>query len=191
MWYVTAVVWIAVMVFIISRYNRKQRQRGAERATQMAALLADLKANPRAALDAVDKPVAPVTAAANPEFSKKQRLLPQRIALLYYVFRTGLPDHEIFAGLALGDVLDVASTAAGAPREQLARRLAQQRLDLVVCTKQLEIIAAVVVSNAVPGPLAEGVQFATQCLQAAGVRVVSVDPAALPRHHQVRSLIYG
>ena len=96
----------------------------------------------------------------SPEFSKKPRLLPQSTALLYYVFRTGLPDHEIFAGLALGDVLDVAPAASGAQREQLLRRLAQQRLELVVCTKQLEVVAAVVVRDSASGARIQRRQFA-------------------------------
>jgi hypothetical protein len=118
-----------------------------------------------------------------PQFGRKRRLLPPPIALLYFVFRTGLPDHEIFAGVALDEVLDI---EAGL-REPLTRKISQQRrLDLVVCTKQLEVVAAVIVSAA-----DDGEQFAGQCLQAAGVRVVRVDPAAPPRHHQVHALVYG
>lgn len=185
MWYVIGLIWIVAMAGIIMSYNRKQRRRSAERAGQMAALLADLKANPRAVLDAIEKPAAPVASPAAPEFRKKQRLLPQSIALLYYVFRAGLPDHEIFSGLALGDVVDVAAPNGTQP-DLLLRKLAQQRLDLVVCTKQLEVVAAVIAQDS-----AQNVQFATQCLQAAGIRVVSIDPAAPPRHHQVHALIYS
>jgi len=193
MWYLIGLVWIAAMVFIVTRYNRKQRKRSSERTVQMAALLADLKANPRAVIDALEKSAAPPTpaAAAVAEFSKKPRLLPQSSALLYYVFRTGLPDHEIFAGLALTDVVEIATALSGLPREQMERKLVQQRLDLVVCNKQLEVVAAVLVRNFTPGPQAEGEQFATRCLQAANIRVLSIDPAAPPRHHQVHALIYG
>ena len=190
MWYLIGLIWIAAIVGIVAAYNRKQRQRGAERGAQMAALLKDLKANPRAVVNAIDKPAAPVVAPASAEFSKKQRLLPQPIALLYYVFRTGLPDHEIFAGLGLSDVLDATPALSGASREQMQRKLAQQRLALVVCTKQLEVVAAVLVRNPAQGPPAQDEQFATRCLQAAGIRVLSVDPAAPPRHHQVHALIY-
>lgn len=191
MWYVIGLVWIAAMVGIVYAYQRKQQRRGAERAREMAALLADLKANPRVASGAANITVAPVAAAARPEFNKKPRLLPQATALLYYVFRTGLPDHEIFAGLALSDVLEVAAGASGMQREHILRKLGQHRLDLVVCTKQLDVIAVVVGSNSAPGAQITDAQFANRCLQAAGVRVVSIDPAAPPRHHQVRTLIYG
>lgn len=186
MWYVIGLIWIVVMVGIISTYTRKQRRRASERAQHMEKMLAELKANPRAPADAA---AAPTAAVPVPQFSRKPRLLPQPVALLYYVFRAGLPDHEIFAGVALDEVLDIAVPGPAGPREQLLRKLAQQRrLDLVICTRQLEVVAAVVLS----GPAADdGGQFVTQCLQSAGVRVVRVDPVAPPRHHQVHALVYG
>ena len=192
MWFVIGLAWIALMAGIVVAYNRKHRRRSAERSSEMAKLLADLKANPRAAVDAVAATTGPGTAPPNPQFSKKQRLLPQPTALLYYVFRAGLPDHEIFAGLAVADVLDVVPAAGGAPSAQpLPGRLAQRRLDLVVCTNQLEVVAAVVASGSAEARQADDARFLTQCLQAAGIRVVTVDPAAPPRHHQVHALIYS
>ena len=181
MWYVAGLIWIAVMIGLFYTYNRKQRRRGGERAQQMEKMLAELKANPRAAV-ALD----PAPAGGAPRFSRKPRLLPPATAVLYYVFRTGLPDHEIFAGVALDDVLEVAAPTSGAPREQLANKLGQPRLDLVICTKQLEIVAAVLV-----GVGDARAKFADDCLQSAGIRVVRVDPAAPPRHHQVSALVYG
>jgi hypothetical protein len=157
----------------------------------MEKMLLELKANPRAWVDA-DTVAAPAAAVPVPQFSRKPKLLPSPVALLYYVFRTGLPDHEIFAGVALEEVLDIAAPAQAEPREQLLRKVTQQRrLDLVVCNKQLEVVAAVIVAAPVTGAADGTEQFASQCLQSAGVRVVRVDPAAPPRHHQVRALVYG
>jgi hypothetical protein len=192
MWYLVGLVWIALMVGIITAYTRKQRRRASERAQHMEKMLAELKANPRALADAADTVTAPAAAAPVPQFSRKPRLLPQPVALLYYVFRAGLPDHEIFAGVALDDLLEVGTQAHAGQREQLLHKLSQQRrLDLVVCTRQLEVVAAVVVSGPVAGAADDSAQFASQCLQSAGVRVVRVDPAAPPRHHQVHALVYG
>ena len=189
MWYVIGLAWIAVMVAIIAKYTSKQRQRANERAQHMEQMLAELKANPRAGVDA---DTAKAAAVRVPQFSRKPKLLPPPLALLYYVFRTGLPDHEIFAGVALDEVLDIAASAQAGPREQLLRKVSQQRrLDLVVCTRQLEVVAAVIVAAPVAGTADGGEQFASQCLQSAGVRVVRVDPAAPPRHHQVHALVYG
>jgi hypothetical protein len=191
MWYVIGLVWIAVMVVIIAKYTSKQRQRANERAQHMEQMLAELKANPRAGVDA-DTAKAAAAAVPVPQFSRKPRLLPAPVALLYYVFRTGLPDHEIFAGVALDEVLDIAATAQAGQHEQWLRKVTEQRrLDLVVCTKQLEVVAAVIVAAPVAGAADGSEQFASQCLQSAGVRVVRVDPAAPPRHHQVHALVYG
>jgi hypothetical protein len=190
MWYVFGLVWIAVMVAIVLRYTRKHRHRASERAQQMESMLVELKANPRAFADVEPVP-AQTAATVVPQFTRKPRLLTPQAALLYYVFRTGLPDHEIFAGVALDEVLEVdAAQAQGGTTEQVRRKLAQQRrLDLVICTKQLEVVAAVLVGTASAGENAEN--FTRQCLQSAGVRVIQVDPAAPPRHQQVHALVYG
>ncbi len=189
-WYLVTLVWLAVVGGIIYNYTRKQRARANERAQDMAKALVELRAT--ANLRAVDEtPVVPPAAAAPvPEFSRKPKLLPQPAALLYYVFRTGLPDHEIFAGVVLADVLDVAADAPAAQRTTLQRKLEQQRLDLVVCTKQLEVVAAVLIDGDQAASSESG-QFAQRCLTAAGVRLVRVNPAAPPRHQQVHQLVYG
>ncbi len=190
MWYMIALVWIVIMVAIVSTYTRKQRRRKTERAQHLEKMLGELKANAKLAGPALEMPENP--AAAVPRLSRKPRLLPQSTALLYYIFRTGLPGHEIFAGVALDDMLDVAANASPGQRELVLHRLSQQRLDLVVCTKQLEIVAAVVVSNAATAPAAaDSEQFVGECLQSAGIRVVKINTAALPRHHQVHALVYG
>ena len=191
MWYVIALIWIALMIGIVATYNRKHRQRTTERAEKMAALLQDLKSNPNVQVPKDATAETPAVAAAGPEFSRKPRLLPQSTALLYYVFRTGLPDHEIFAGHTLADVLEIAPTLASPQREQMLRKLAQQRVDLVVCSKQLEVVAVVFMRDAANGPQADDYGFVVQCLQSAGIRLLRVDPAALPRHHEVRALLYS
>jgi ribosomal protein S11 len=187
LWYVLGIAWIAVAVGIFVVYNRKQRERGAARAAQMAALLAEVKGHSKTAPVAAAVTVA--VGATGPEFSRKQRLLPQPAALLYYVFRAALPDHEIFAGLALRDVVEVAGTTSAAQREQLLHKLAQHPLDLVVCNKRFEVVAVVVGNSA--RAQGDGAQFALECLQAAGLRVVSIDPARPPRRQEVHALIYG
>ena len=187
MWYVIGLIWIALIVGLVAVYNRRQRQRNAAGAEKMAELLADVKPAPAAGMSTRVAAVAPVAPAAGAEFRKKQRLLPQSTALLYYVFRTGLPDHEIFTGLALADVVDAGPASAMTGPEQLSKLLAR-RLDLVVCTKQLEVVAGVVIGGGAGGLNDDAVAHA---LRAAGIRMVRIDPAAAPRHHQVRELVYG
>ena len=191
MWYVIGLIWLVLIVGVISVHNRRQRQRNAGRTEKMAVLLAELKSKPPPDRRASEQAAGPVVPAANADFRKKQRLLPQSTALLYYVFRTGLPDHEIFTGLTLADVLEAAPASSMSEPRRLEKLLAQ-RLDLVVCTKQLEVVAGVVIgapTNAARGGGTE--DNLGQCLQAAGIRIVRIDPAAAPRHHQVRELVYG
>jgi hypothetical protein len=190
MWYVIGLIWIVLIVGIISVYNRRQRQGNAGRAEKMAALLADLKSSSAAGMSTSRATAAPVAPAVGGGFRKKPRLLPSSTALLYYVFRTGLPDHEIFTGLTVADVLDAGPASSMTEPEQL-RKLLAQRLDLVVCTKQLEVVAGVVIGAGADGVSGSGVDFIANSLQAAGIRMVRIDPAAAPRHHQVRGLVYG
>ena len=198
MWYVIALIWLALIVGIFWAYRKKLEKHASERAKQREALFSEFKINPNAAvalMPGVAVQAAPAQSDPSPVagFGKKQRMLPQADALLYYVFRTGLPDHEIFANLTLADVIDIDPTVRGFEREQKARRLAQQRLDLVICTKQLEVIAVVMINRSAPLDTlhAANARFAKDCLQTAGIRLVSVDPATPPRHHQVRELVYG
>ncbi|MDB5809135.1 MAG: hypothetical protein JWN94_1257 [Betaproteobacteria bacterium] len=195
MWYLIALVWIAVMVVIVLRYTKKQRRRASERAQHMETMLVELTASAQADAAAFAAETAATAAiakaAANPDFRKKPRLLPQPAAVLYYVFRAGLPDHEIFAGVALTEVLELAAGIHAGRREPLQRKLAEQRLDFVICTKQLEVVAAVIVRPQPPAGAANEKPFLDECLQAAGVRLVKIDPVSPPRHHQIHALIYG
>lgn len=194
-------IWVALIAGIVWSYRRKKAQRDAERATQFDVLYTDLKLNRGAAAPApvVDAPAAalPVTTAPAPEsvgeYCRKPRLLGQPDALLYFLFRTGLPDHEILANVPLCDVVEVADSLRSFEREQKVRRLAQIRLDLVVCTRQLEVMAVVMISRdgLQDAAQAENTRFAGQCLRTAGIRLIRVDRTALPRHHQVRDMVYG
>lgn len=202
MWYLIGLVCLALIAGLFWSYNKRREKHEAERAMQAAELLAALRAKRNPVADTVadtettaaEVPVAVAPAAAPaPELVKKQRLLQQSKALLYYLFRIGLPDHEIFANLTLADVIDVAPAAQAYEREQKTRRLAQLRLDFVVCTKQLEVVAAVVINDSAPPDTAqtENSRFTEECLRIAGIRLVRIDAAAPPRHHQVRELVYG
>jgi len=195
MWYVIGLIWLAMIAWVIWSYHQKQQKREAEQARRFNALLADaqLKPAPPAAGSAVNAATVARSSTPLPEFCKKQRLLPQTQALLYYVFRTGLPEHEIFANLTLADLIELEPAARGYEHEQKVLRLARERVDFVICTKQLEVVAAILLDRAaVPDAVQAGnARFAEECLNGAGIRLVRINPAAPPRHHEVRKLIYG
>jgi len=195
MWYVIVLIWLALVVGLVWAYRRKRERYAAARDKQLEALLSEAKLNliSGAANGAASQvAIAKVHSTPIPEFSKKQRLLPKAGALLYYVFRAGLPDHEIFANLTLADLIDIGPAIRGYEREQKLRRLAQQRLDLVICTKQLEVIAAVLIDkNGAPDAAqAANTRIIEECLKTAGIRLVCINPAMPPRHQHVRNLIY-
>ena len=106
---------------------------------------------------------------------------------MYYVLKAGLADHEIFPRVSLASVIEAAENASSpAPAEQ--RRLARHDLDFVICDKSMRVVAAVQLESQPAGP---GIDLLHQRLSAAGIRLVRINPAALPRREHVRSLIFG
>ncbi len=134
-------------------------------------------------------PAPPAPAPAPAAAAVRERFLGQHETLLYLVLKTGLPDHEIFANVSLAAVM--ALPASGGEREQQLRRLAPYQLDFVVCDKSMRVIAAVDIETA-GGAEAAGIQqFKADFLKQAGIRLVRVNPAAMPKRDQVRALVSG
>lgn len=109
--------------------------------------------------------------------------------LLYYLLKSGLPEYEVFAKATLASV--IGASGSGHEREQQLRRLAQYRLDFVVCDKSMRVIAAIDIDSAVAAAGAGDQQFKAECLKRAGIRMLRVDPAALPKREQIRALVGG
>lgn len=130
------------------------------------------------------KAPAPALAPAAAAVPAGGRFLGQRETLLFRLLKVGIPDHEIFANVTLASV-------AGGRNEQETRRIAQYRLDFVVCDKNMRVVAAVEFEQA-GGAQALGDQhFKTECLKAVGIHLVRVNPAALPRRDEIRGLVCG
>jgi len=132
---------------------------------------------------------APVPAKAPAAAPARERFLGQAETLLYYLLKTGLPGYEVFANVSLASVIGVAGS--GHEREQQLRRLAQYRLDFVVCDKAMRIIAAVDVDSAPAAMGAGEQQFKADCLKGAGVRLVRIKREALPKRDQIPALVLG
>lgn len=187
-------IFLVVMAIVIAvfvwDYRRKIARREAVSKQRLAQLL---KAATPAATPAVPPPEPAPAAAAGvaPDVPStialpaKERLLSQSETLIYYLLKTGIPDHEVFPKVALAAVLAV--TGEGYDRQQL-RPLSRHLLDFVVCDKGMRIVAAVQVAAA--GAEAAGAQrIKADCLKAAGIRLVIIDPAALPRRAELRTLV--
>ena len=190
------VVGGAIFAVLAWDYRKKAAAREAESQKRFAALMRVQTAAARApepsAAAAVPVPGAPAPAkpstAATPA-PVRDRFLGQRETLLYYLLRTGVPDHEVFPNVPLASV--VAVPGAGTEREQQLRRLAQYHLDFVVCDKSMRIVAAIEVEPAAGAGAAGERRFVADTLNAAGIRIVRVNPAAPPRRDQVRALVCG
>ena len=203
LWVLIVFVWLGAIVFVIARYRRKRAEREAEREKQVALLFAearnarkDAESGAPAVQAATAAGAAPATAPATPAASlylARERLLAPPYSLVYLLLRTALPEHEIFVNLALGDLVDVGPQWQGLERENRLRRLGQQRVDYVICTRQLGVVAVVIVAGGVAPDAAglEGERLRNEALSAAGIRVVRLEPSKLPRHPELRALVLG
>lgn len=126
-----------------------------------------------------------VAAAAQP--AAAQRFLGQAESLVYYLLKAGLRDFEIFAGVSLARV--VGAAGEGREREQQLRRLSGYQLDFVVCDKSMQVVAVVEIEAAAGADAAGDRRFKSDLLKQAGIRLVRVNPAELPRPDEMRTLI--
>jgi hypothetical protein len=204
-WVLIVFAWLGGIVFVVLRYRRKRAEREAEREKQFALLFAEAR-NARkdegSGAPAVQDATAAVAAAATatipanpaaPLYLMRERLLAPPYSLVYLLLRTALPEHEIFVNLALGDLVDVGPQWQGLERENRLRRLGQQRVDYVVCTRQLGVVAVVIVAGGVTPDAAglEGERLRNEALSAAGIRIVRLDVSKLPRHPELRTQVLG
>ena len=181
MWYLVGLVWIALVAGIFWVYKNKKAKRDAAREQQFKQMFSEL-ARGRGVAAATSPVAAPTTA----PFSKKSRLLAPQTTLLYYLLRSGLPDHEIFVDIPFSGLLEAPPQDYEAAQKM--KRLALARADFVVCNKQMEIIAAVLVDG---GTTAGEAKLIEECLRSTSLRAVRIDPAKPPKHSQVRTLVYG
>jgi hypothetical protein len=130
--------------------------------------------------------------AAAPAYAVRARLLSPPQTLVYYLLRTGLPDHLIFARVTLASVLDAGPDVPGYARNEQIRRLAGHTVDFVVSDKSMKPVAVLKLNapggeSGTPGEN----EPARTWLAMAGVRYVELDSAALPRKEGIRALVLG
>jgi hypothetical protein len=99
--------------------------------------------------------------------------------LAFLVLKAGLPDHHVFAHTRMADLLDALTVPA----------LANLHVDLVVCTKELSIVAAVDLPNGTPTDAVIDGEKAHR-LSSAGIRYLRLEPGKFPKPAEVRGLIY-
>jgi very-short-patch-repair endonuclease len=99
-----------------------------------------------------------------------------------------LPDHYIFTQVAMSALLDAASshkrTAHG---DRL--RIAQQRVDYVVCTRSCEVVAVVELDDRTHSRAKDQLRDAR--LEQAGIRTVRFQARQKPKVEAIRAMILG
>ncbi len=100
--------------------------------------------------------------------------------LAFLVLKAGLPDHHVFANTRVSDLMDGTTVPA----------LANLPIDLLVCSKDLAIVAAVDLNSGTQSD-ALLAREKEQRLRGAGIRYLRFAPGAFPKPAEVRRLIYG
>lgn len=191
-WFLLLLGFASIIGIFIWDYRRKAARREAARQQRFNQIFKD-KTEPESTVAApaplTSASAVPPAQARVAAFPPRDRFLGQPETLVYLLLRTGLPDHQVFANVTLASVLNV--PGAGHDREQQLRRLSTYALDFVVCDRNMRIVAVVDLES--PGGAdASGVErYKSDCLKAAGVRQVCVDPASLPSREALRALVRG
>jgi hypothetical protein len=186
-------LFFAAVVIVVAVFAWDYRKKAAKReAVSRQRMLQVMKPGALVAAPAATTPEAaaaePVPEAPPIAYKANERMLSQPETLLYLLLRSGIPDHEIFPKLSLAAV--VVAPGTGYDREQQVRRLSRHQLDFVVCDKAMRVVAAV--QLAAVGPEAVVAQrIREECLGSAGIRVVTIDPAGLPKRSEIRALVCG
>lgn len=188
-WFLMLLGAMGAVAALIWNYQRKIAEREAASKQRFEEML---KSRPTSAATAAVSPPAPVSAtaaeakpaAAVAAAAVKGRFLGQPQTLVYRLLRAAIPDHEIFANVALSSVLN-------SKNEQEARRLAAYHLDFVVCDKAMHVVAVVEMEAGGGLQAASEQHFKAESLKAAGIRLVRIDGARPPRREEIRALVCG
>lgn len=187
---------VVAIAWIVWSYQRKAGDKAARTREREMALVGLVRTADKASRAApmersaagADAPpsAAPVAATPPPAATatRRDRFLSPTETLVYYLLRTGMPGYEVFPRASLASVVAVAPGVAGSPPAASDT----QDLDFVVCDKSMHIVAAIRLAGRPAGPDSARVE---QSLAAAGIRLVTIDPKALPKREALGALILG
>jgi len=202
----------AVVAYIVWDYKRKMADREAASAGRLHELLGIAALpQPQRSRDtegllerAAPAPPAPASAAepapaaqprwesapAAPLYAARERILSPPQTLLYYLLKTGLPDHVIFPRVTLASILEAGPGLSGFARDEQIRRLAALTVEFVVADKTMRPLAVIeLAAPAQPGAAQADRDAARTRLEAAGVKYLELDAKALPRKETIRALV--
>jgi hypothetical protein len=177
------VIVTAIVIWDYRRRAAKREVASSERFEQIFTPVAPI-AGPAPAGGVAAAPEAPSPAA----FTACERLLSAPETLIYYLLKTGIPDHEVFPKVPMAEVVE--APGAGYDREQQLRRLARHQVDFVICDKTTRVVVAILVQASGP-EAAVSQRIKAECLKSAGIRMVTIDPASLPKRAELRAVVFG
>jgi hypothetical protein len=123
-------------------------------------------------------------------YAVRKRVLSPPQTLLYYLLKTGLPEHVILPRVTLAALLDTGPALVGFAREEQVRRLASLTVDFAVVDKNMQPVVVIELAAPDSGGAARADRDAARSrLDAAGVKYIELDPAALPRKDALRALV--
>ena len=192
---VLALAPVLAIGYIVWNYQRKTALRNAERADRLRALVGAGRLDgaielPETRPTPVPGPT-PTAAAAEPSapYALRERVLTPPQTLLYYLLRTGLPEHVVLAQVPLASVLEPDARLVGFARDEQSRKLLEHVLDFVIADKSLRPLSAVMLHDGTARSAGARSAQPAVWLKAAGMKYVELDSAALPRKEAIRALV--
>lgn len=123
----------------------------------------------------------------------KKQLLSKHENLFRNILKTGLPGHEIFANVRLADIIKIHPKHRGNKRTWLFRNIAQYHIDFLVCDKETNIIAAFELDD--PSHDNEDSEKRDakkdECLNAVGIKLFRIRVENMPKHTEIKNMVYG
>jgi hypothetical protein len=119
---------------------------------------------------------------------KRRKLMTDNEEEFFGRLVVALPDHYIFTQVAMSALLDTASSdKRKAHGDRL--RIAQQRVDYVVCTRSCEVVAVVELDDRTHSHTKDQLRDAR--LEQAGIRTVRFQTRQKPKVDVIRAMILG
>jgi hypothetical protein len=125
-----------------------------------------------------------------PGYRLRERVLDKPSTLALYAIRAAMPDHEVFVGLSLADLLDVPDSVRGYDRELRLKKLAPLTVDFAITNKAMQLVAVIDLEDATVTPEQRETRRAkAEYLKAFPVRHLTFARAGLPRYQDIRQLL--
>lgn len=182
LWYLLLLAPFVVGAVLWINYRRKNAARERESMLRWQKVVAAKPVADEAAGVAKVDEAQPSRAAV---VGLRPRLLEPADALFYRLLVSGLPDHDVFAGVSADRVLLAGEAVSALEREARQRAWSRLIIDFLVCDKSLRPRVVVLLDSGTAQMVLQ------ESLRGAGLRCVTVARGNLPRRQEIRALILG